>query len=87
MRYRSTNKGDLILDQGKLAEVWKDFLAGKFDVTEAEKHRDAYADLGPQLIADPLTEQAFVRALRKLKIGKACGPDKILYQARGLLQL
>ena len=70
-------KGDLILDQGKLAEVWQDFLAGKFDVTEAEKHRDAYADLGPQLIADPLTEQAFVRALRKLKKGKACGPDKI----------
>ena len=36
-----------------------------------------YADLGPQLTADPLTEQAFVRALQKLKKGKACGPDGI----------
>ena len=39
--------------------------------------RDDLEDLGPQIIADPLTEQAFVRALRKLKKGKACGPDGI----------
>ena len=29
------------------------------------------------MINDPLTEQAFVRALQKLKKGKACGPDGI----------
>ena len=28
-------------------------------------------------MADPLTEEAFVRALKKLKKGKACGPDNI----------
>ena len=44
---------------------------------DAEHERDEYADLGPQLVDDPLTEQAFVRALQKLKKVKACGPDGI----------
>ena len=70
-------KGDLILDHKKLASVWSDFLAGKFKVTQAETERDPLEDLGPQLIADPLTEQAFVRALQKLKKGETCGPDGI----------
>ena len=74
----STDKnGDLVLDQQKLAQVWQQFLAGKFKATEAESYRDGYEDLGPQLINDPLTEQAFVRALRRIKKGKACGPDGI----------
>lgn len=69
--------GDLILDQAKLARSWRDFLTGKFAATSAEAARDGYEDLGPQLVEDPLTEQAFVRALMKLKKGKACGPDGI----------
>ena len=69
--------GGLILDQQELAKVWQTFLTDKFKATNAELERDAYAELGPQLIADPLTEQAFVRALKKLKKGKACGPDGI----------
>ena len=74
----STDKqGDLILDQKTLAKTWQQFLAGKFKATTAESERDPYEDLGPQLIDDPLTEQAFVRALQKLKKGKACGPDGI----------
>ena len=74
----STDKnGDLILDQKTLAKTWKDFLEGKFKETEAEKKRDPLEDLGPQLIVDPLTEFSFVRALEKLKKGKACGPDGI----------
>ena len=70
-------QGDLILDQDKLAKVWRQFLEGKFKATEAEFARDEYEELGPQLVADPLTEEAFVRALKKLKKGKACGPDGI----------
>lgn len=35
--------------------------------TKAEGERDEYEDLGPQIINDPLTEEAFVRALQKLK--------------------
>ena len=66
--------GNLVLDQGRLTEVWRQFLEGKFAATG---ERDQYADLGPQLVADPLTEQAFVRALQKPKKGKVCGPDGI----------
>ena len=74
----SRDKNDtLILDHNRLAEVWQEFLQGKFQATDAEAERDPYAELGPQLIADPLTEQAFVRALKRLKKGKACGPDGI----------
>lgn len=69
--------GKLILDQKRLAQVWRQFLAAKFPTTEAETKRDPYEELGPQLIADPLTEEAFERAVKKLKIGKACGPDGI----------
>ena len=70
-------KGDLILDQARMAEVWQQFLEKKFSATEAEAERDEYEELGPQLVADPLTEQAFVRALQRMKKGKACGPDGI----------
>ena len=71
-------QGNLILDHQKLAGVWQDFLQGKFKATKAEAERDPYEELGPQqLVADPLTEEAFVRALKKLKKGKACGPDNI----------
>ena len=69
--------GELILDQEKLAKVWCEFLEEKFKATDAEAERDPYEELGPQLVADSLTEQAFVRALKKLKKGKACGPDEI----------
>ena len=69
--------GDLILDHEKLATVWKQFLENKFKATDREHKRDEYTELGPQLVADPLTEEAFVRALKKLKKGKACGPDGI----------
>ena len=69
--------GELILGQSNLADVWCQFLEGKFKPTEAELGRDQYEELGPELVKDPLTEQAFVRALKKLKKGKACGPDGI----------
>ena len=34
--------GELILDQGKLAEVWRQFLEGKFKPTEVEFAHDRY---------------------------------------------
>ena len=69
--------GDLILDHKALAKTWKEFLEGKFKATQGEEKRDPLEELGPQLIDDPLTEFAFVRALQKLKKVKACGPDSI----------
>ena len=50
------NEDNLILDHDRITKVWHDFLYNKFAVTETEHARDAYADLGPQLVADPLTE-------------------------------
>ena len=53
-------------------------MSGKFAATKAEKARDGYEELGPQLVSDPITtEKAFIRAVKKLKKGKACGPDGI----------
>ena len=68
--------GERILDPNELAQVWQEFLQGKFAETGLEKDRKQYEDLGPQG-EDPLTEQAFVRSLQRLKTGKACGPDGI----------
>ena len=68
--------GEPILDQEALAEAWRLFLEGKFASTPTETERDTYEPLGPKS-DEPLTEQAFVRALIKLKSGKACGPDGI----------
>ena len=73
----SKHDGKLILDQEELAEVWRSFLEKKFSATAAEAERAAYEPLGQQSEEDPLTEQAFVRALIKLKANKACGPDGI----------
>ena len=74
------SNGDLILDQHKMAEVWKQFLEGKFEATAAGKKRDDFAKLGPQITADPRTEQACVRALRKPKRAKLVVPTA--YQER-----
>ena len=57
-----------------MVRVWSDYLTDKFKATQTETERDPREDLGPQLITGPLTEQAFVRALQKLKKGKVCGP-------------
>ena len=52
-------------------------MVDKFKATDREAERDPYEALGPELVADPLTDQTFVRALQKLKKGKTCGPDDI----------
>ena len=70
-------EGKRILDPEELSKVWKEFLQGKFSETDLEKGRKQYDDLGPKQGDEPLTEQAFVRALIKIKTGKACGPDGI----------
>ena len=57
----SVDKNDnMILDQEKLSQAWRDFLEGKFKATAQEGDRDPYEGLGPELISDPLTEQAHV---------------------------
>ena len=72
-----TASGELIMDQDGLATLWHDFLSDKFNRTKTEEKRDDYKDLGPQLHDDPLTWEAFLSALTRLKTGKACGPDNI----------
>ena len=72
----SNEQGAPILDHESLADMWSEFLQGKFDKTKAENDR-AYVDLGEQVEDDPLTKQAFLKAVTRLKSGKACGPDGI----------
>ena len=74
----SKNKdGELIMGQESLAEMWRDFLEGKFKATDEESRRPDYQNIGEQTEDDPLTKEAFLRALARLKTGKACGPDDI----------
>ena len=68
---------DTILDHNELANLWQNFLTGKFKETEAEIDKRAYEAIGEQINDDPLTKAAFLRAIKKLKNGKACGPDCI----------
>ena len=72
-----TKQGELILDHESLADMWHDFLEGKFEATEAEAGRPEYEDIGEQISDDPLTKAAFLKAMARLKTGKACGPDGI----------
>ena len=72
-----TKQGDPILDHETLAEMWRDFLEGKFKATQAEAERPEYEDIGEQISDDPLTKAAFLKAVARLKTGKACGPDGI----------
>ena len=59
--------GELILGQSNLADVWCQFLEGKFKPTEAELGRDQYEALGPEPVKDPLTEQNKGSIWRSLK--------------------
>ena len=72
-----TKQGELILGHEELAEMWRDFLEGKFKETDAEKNDRHYDDIGAQIDEDPLTKDAFLKAVARLKNGKACGPDGI----------
>ena len=57
----SVDKDDkLIPDQQKLTQVWRQFLEGKFKASQLRQKRSGrdpyeYEDLGPELVADPLT--------------------------------
>ena len=67
-----------ILDQNELlADLWQSFLTRKFKATETEDNNRVYEAIGDQINDDPLTKAAFLRAIKKLKTDKACGPDCI----------
>ena len=55
----SKNKdGELIMGQESLAEMWRDFLEGKFKATDEESRRLDYQVIGEQTEDDPLTKEA-----------------------------
>ena len=72
-----TKQGELILDHEDLTEMWCGFLEGKFKSTDAKKNDRHYDDIGAQIDEDPVTKEAFLKAVARLKNGKACGPDDI----------
>ena len=70
----------MIQSPEELGALWQRFLQGKFSATELEQARAEYAELcAPNLDSeeDDLTASEFLEALRRLKIGKATGPDGI----------
>ena len=71
----------MVQSADELGEVWRTFLAKKFEPTELEKIRSDFAVLpkasNEEQEAADLTEEEFVDAVRRLKRGKATGPDGI----------
>ena len=75
---RSKN-GDLITCAEELGKLWEDFLGDKFSATELEMARTLYEDIGANTF-DPecdLAHEEFMKAVKRMKSGKAVGPDKI----------
>ena len=73
-------KKEMIQSPEELGALWQRFLQRKFSATELEQARAEYAELcAPNLDSeeDDLTASEFLEALRRLKIGKATGPDGI----------
>ena len=70
--------GKLLTSPKEKAAVWFRFLKSKFEATPAEKARPPLEPLPTQRShTDPLTREEFEAAVKKLKNGKATGPDGI----------
>ena len=72
-------QGGFIQGAEQLSELWQRFLEGEFAATELEEGRQAYEALPKKTSEEEgdLTREEFRRAIKKLKIGKATGPDNI----------
>ena len=60
-----------------VAKAWHRFLSAKFSATEDEQGRPPMPPLPCTQGSEPLTHEQFEDGLRKMKAGKACGPDCI----------
>ena len=71
--------GDMITSAEELGDLWQKFLANKFSATELEAAREEFPDLGAQGVVDQdgLTQEEFLQAVKRMKKGKATGPDGI----------
>ena len=67
--------GNLLRSPEDVAKTWENFLSQKFSATQEELQRP---DMPPlEKTWDPLTREEFDRAIKRLKSGKAMGPDGV----------
>ena len=67
--------GDLLRSPEDIADAWEQFLSKKFNATPEEQQRPQMPPL--EKVYDPITRTEFEMAVKKLKLGKAPGPDGV----------
>ena len=73
-----THAGNTIDSAEDLAQVWHEFLSGKFDAPELEEAQQTFDDLDtPSTTDNDFSLDDFHAAICCLKAGKAAGPDGI----------
>ena len=69
--------GDIISSSEELGDLWQEFLQGKFAATDLEAKRKEYEKLNNSKIDDTLTYEEFEKAVKRMKLRKATGPDGV----------
>ena len=73
-----TDEREVIDGPEALGEIWRQYLATKFSVTELEKARKDYEALDiDENEQEQLTEKEYLEAVQRMKNGKAVGPDGV----------
>ena len=69
------DEGNLLNSPEDVAKTWEKFLSQKFSATEEEHQRPELPPL--EKTWDPITRKEFDAAMKRLKTGKAIGPDGV----------
>ena len=64
--------GDIIMDKDKILERWTEYIGDLYNDTRNEERTGRTNNDGP-----PILEEEVINALKKMKNGKAAGPDSI----------
>jgi len=64
--------GDIIMDKDKILERWTEYIGDLYNDMRNEERTDTTNNEGP-----PILEEEVISALKKMKNGKAAGPDNI----------
>ena len=71
----SDKDGNLLRSPKEVTKTWENFLSQKFSVTQEESERPEMPPL--EKTWDPITRKEFDVAMKRLKSGKATGPDGV----------
>ena len=70
-------QGDILQSSEELGDLWQQFLADKFAVTDIEAARKEYVSLETEQGVDTLSYEEFEAAVDRMKNRKATGPDGV----------